>query len=604
MFPDGKRLASVGEDRRLRIWNLQTGEALATISMGNSSSEALFSVAISPDGKIVATGSDVVQLWDVESNKLIRRLTSFDYNVQSIAFAPDGRRIAVGSRYDRVRLLDLAGNVLGEIEDAARHESLVFTPDGKELLIPSREDEPHAINGLISIWQSDLSVVRGRLPAETTENHPNYTFANVSADGSFFVLCSRYGKEPPCIVDARTRELLLYLHEKHDEVNALDISPDGRTVAIAFNNGTIECTQLERTEDGQFQLSEKTCTLVAHSGKANSIKFASPTELVSCGADGQIKAWQLTDAKPLCIGRSETYGVAISPASDEIALADAEGLHLISPADGTVRSQHGFPYASESAVAISRDGRIIAGTSNNNRLVIYKHDDIKILQEFVVSGRLSGVSFSPVANELAAISADGILNVWDLDKMSPITELDLCPNSTGPQSKCNYTSDGKCILAAGTFGEMVVVDASTFQIVRRIPLASNTNAIACSPTGDTLATAHDDGGIRIWDWPSAVIRTTLIGHTQKVIQVAFSPCGNTLASASPDNTTRLWAPKIGRYYGVIHHHSTSPTDLAFSPNGDFLAVTQDRAKFTGGGLLVFPTTLKPSYFNLQGNDRD
>ncbi len=135
---------------------------------------------------------------------------------------------------------------------------------------------------------------------------------------------------------------------------------------------------------------------------------------------------------------------------------------------------------------------------------------------------------------------------------------------------------------------MVVVDTATFTIVRRVPVASNTNDIACSPSGDILATAHDDGGIRIWDWPSGVIRETLIGHSQKVRQIAFSPCGNTLASISLDKTTRLWAPKIGRYYGILYHHSANPTGLVFASNGDFLAVTQERQNSTGG-LLIFPT---------------
>jgi WD40 repeat protein len=386
---------------------------------------------------------------------------------------------------------------------------------------------------------------------------------------------------------------LLYLREKHDEVNALDISPDGRTVAIAFNNGTIECTQLERTEDGQFQLSEETWTLAAHSGKVKSIKFAGPTELVSCGADGQIKSWQLTDARPLCIGRSETYGLAISPASNEIAFADDQGWNLMNPTDGSKRSQGHFPYAAGSLIAFSRDGRFLAGITSDNRVAVYRQDDGEILQEFTASGRPTDVQFSPVANELATISAN-ILNVWDLETMSSIAELQLYPSATGPESNCGYTTDGKFILAAGTFGELLVIDAFSFTIVRRIPIASNTNAIAFSPAGDILATAHDDGGIRIWDWPRGMIRATLIGHTQKVRRIAFSSDGRTLASIAFDKTTRLWAPKIGRYYGILHHHFAIPTDLAFATNGTFLAVTQERSKSTGGGLLIFPTTSDPS----------
>lgn len=591
MFPDGQRVASVGDDRQLRIWHLESGEQLATIGMGNSSLEALCAVAISPDGEIVATGSDVVQLWEVKTQKLISKLTSFDYNVQSLAFAPNGQEIAVGSRYDRVRLLSLDGNVLGEIEDDSRHESLAFTPDGRQLLIPSRPHSPQLLEGCVNVWRSDLTEVQAQIPSKGAEFNANYTLAIVSADGTFFVLCSRYGKEPPCIVDARTKELLLSLPEKHDEVNALDISPDGKILAVAFNDGTVQCSQLERTEAGEFIRHEQTRTLNAHVGKVNSIKFASPIQLVSCGADGLVKSWQLNEEKPRYVDVPETYAVDISNDNAEIACANEQGLNLLNPADGTLRRQVSQPYATGAVIAFSGNGRFVAGTSQDGRVVVYRRANIEILQELTIPGPPTGLSFSPVANQLAVITGNGVLNVWDLETMSPIAELALNPSLTGPQAKCTYTGDGKFILAAGTFGEIVVVDVPSFTILRRMPLASNTNAIAFSPLGDMFATAHDDGGIRIWDWPRAEIRTTLMGHTKKVQQVRFSSDGQTLASCSLDKTTRLWAPKLGRYYGILHRHSTAPTDLAFAKDGGFLAVTQDSPLPTGG-LLIYPTSVR------------
>ncbi|MCA9200819.1 MAG: protein kinase, partial [Planctomycetales bacterium] len=56
VFPDGNRLATVGQDHQLRIWDMQQGRLLRAIDMGTSSVEPLFSVAVAPDGKTVATG--------------------------------------------------------------------------------------------------------------------------------------------------------------------------------------------------------------------------------------------------------------------------------------------------------------------------------------------------------------------------------------------------------------------------------------------------------------------------------------------------------------------------------------------------------------------
>ena len=70
-------------------------------------------------------------------------------------------------------------------------------------------------------------------------------------------------------------------------------------------------------------------------------------------------------------------------------------------------------------------------------------------------------------------------------------------------------------------------------------------ALAVAPDGTWLATASDDGTVRIWDPATGQTRHTLTGHTDGVRAVAVAPDGTWLATAGDDGTVRIWDPPTG-----------------------------------------------------------
>jgi WD40 repeat protein len=166
--PDGKTLASTGNDRTLRLWDTAAGKELKSFALDAPG----YVVRFSPDGKALAVGSHgytaarrsdfALQLWDVESGKsraLFHSAETKSGQPGGAVFSPDGKTVAAvivtwsgpanvgiatgafsGRVTGQVRLWDVetgkeVATLKGSKEDAA---SIAFGPDGKTLVVGSQ----------------------------------------------------------------------------------------------------------------------------------------------------------------------------------------------------------------------------------------------------------------------------------------------------------------------------------------------------------------------------------------------------------------------------------------------------------------------------------
>src|SRR5262245_55770738 len=89
--PDGKLLASGGEDKKVRVWNPVTGDEVA-VYKGHKG--CVYALAYSPDGALLASGGGRNELFRWDTSSIRTPLAGHTVLVGAVAFSPDGSVLA------------------------------------------------------------------------------------------------------------------------------------------------------------------------------------------------------------------------------------------------------------------------------------------------------------------------------------------------------------------------------------------------------------------------------------------------------------------------------------------------------------------------------
>ncbi|KAJ6612376.1 WD40-repeat-containing domain protein [Mycena sp. CBHHK59/15] len=584
--PDGKHIVSGSEDNTVRVWDSESGEVVAGPFEGHTS--WVTSVAFSPDGKCIVSGSwdNTVRVWDSESGEAVAGpFKCHTSPVTSVAFSPDGKHIVSGSEDNTMRVWDSeSGEVVAGPFEGHTHfvTSVAFSPDGKHIVSGS---EDHTVR----IWDSES----GEVVAGPFEGHTSLvTSVAFSPDGRHIVSGSE--DNTVRVWDSESGVVIAGPFEGHtSSVTSVVFSPDGKHIVSGSWDNTVRVWDSESGEvvAGPFE---------GHTSLVTSVAFSPDgRHIVSGSEDNTVRVWDsesgVVIAGPFEGHTSSVTSVVFSP----------DGKHIVSGSwDNTVRvwdSESGEVVAGPfeghtslvTSVAFSPDGRhIVSGSEDNTVRVWDSESGVVIAGPF--EGHTSSVTsvvFSPDGKHIVSGSWDNTVRVWDSESGEVVAGP--FEDHTGSITSVVFSPDGKRIISGSEDKTVRVWDSESGQVVAG-PFEGHTSfvtSVAFSPDGKHIVSGSTDNTVRLWDSESGeVIAVPFEGHINSVTSVAFSPDGKHIVSGSWDRTVRVWDSESGEVVaGSFDGHSDRVTSVVFSPDGKHI-VSGSRNHSAHAWLLSLRTT--------------
>jgi WD40 repeat protein len=557
---DGSLLAhrTDREPQKVQVVRAATGEPMRTLPghVGQTSY-----AAFSHDRQRLATvGTDQsVRIWDVATGKeLLKIHEPFRRLLHDLAFSPDGKRLAWKTAEGWLAVYDAASGkqLYHHREDLGGTIPWVrpaFSPDGSRLASPG-------FDGHVRLYETSS----GKLLA-TLRGHRSFVFAVAFSPDGRRLASAGFDKTARVWDTDEAREILTLRGHNHFVVDVV-FSADGRRLATSSSDTTIKIWDAPPgpASDGKdapprdsvgpvHDPMPEYVTLAGHTGAVECIAFSPDgSRLASAGWDGTVRVYDLATTRAVQTWREAGYpfgGVAYSP----------DGKLLAYGTGGTKGYAAGKIFLRQAQTG--KLVRTLVGHTTPVAAVAFTPD----------GGRLVSVGGSEVAWQ------KGEVKIWDVKTGQVVLNPE--GHALAVRSLA-VSPDGKWFATSGNDSQVRLWDLATGKEVRRLgevdPLFlglafSRDGRRLAAGANDRLAAGPIHPSVRVWDVATGKELARCHGHTRELFGLAFSPNDRRLVSASLDMTVKVWDPETGQELLTLPGHRSEVYGVTFSPDGRLLA---------------------------------
>jgi WD40 repeat protein/serine/threonine protein kinase len=601
------------------LWRICKGDLL---SSWHAHSNAVRSLAVSPDGRLVASASyddHEGKIWDSTTHTCVRTFADTD----TFQFSPEGDLIFAAGEREQVDVWN-ARSMEREFSLKTGAPLASDRPTVRIAVSPASSNPLLAVcpDGSFFGGAGSIRLYDYRQRRELLKLLDSGDRAVFSRDGSTLVTGSAAGKI--YVWDVASGKFWKVISGKKilalgsvGGISSMALSPDGKLLATTEFWGNF--IRLWDLDEGK-ELPPLPGYPPGHQTMVWQVAFSPDGQLLaSVSSDQTVRLWQVETRrllKRLNGHTSEIWSVVFAPDGQKFYTGSKdESIAVWSSAVNLPNNSFSVGDTSMAPPLFSSDSRLIAArgedSATNTEVTVRDVSTSEVRTHLI--GEFAPLWFSPSNLELLTLNTNSELHFCNVSNAAVRQSVSLT-RGVGRVSRAVASQDGQWVaalsqdrpgiwlvaansgrieteldsnfstdawmtfsgdtqfLAAAGGRSLEVWDLRTRKLAtRQKPHKDGITSVAFSPDGRLMTSTSIDDTVKVWSVAGWRELATLTGHREGVMRSAFSPDGHTLVSGCADGTVKLWHTPTFRE--IAHYEVVRPTyHVGFSPDGRTLAI--------------------------------